>query len=76
MVFNILIFVFGSLAILSGFLVIYYHLAYQKACRNHLIRAYLLELLDQKKAAHMIIATITFSLFLILAVYKQNNLGG
>jgi hypothetical protein len=76
MVINIIIIALGIIAFVSGLSVIYYHLEYRRACRNFLIRSYLLEILEQKKAASIIIAATTFSFCVILAVYKQNYNGG
>lgn len=76
MILNITIFTLGILAFVSGMFVIYYHLEYRRACRNFLISSYLLELLDQKKVASIIIVAITFSFCVILAVFKQNYNGG
>jgi len=75
MVLEIVILLLGLVATVSAMFAIYFHLAYQKACRNFLVSSYLLELLDQKKAASIIISAGTFSMFFILAVFRQ-NLGG
>lgn len=74
---NIIVFILVVIAFTATSFIIYYHLEFKNACRKKLfVSSYNLELLDQKKTASTIIATVSLSFALIVAILKQNYIGG
>lgn len=77
MLVNLLIILLGIVGIISVVFMIYYHLEFQRACRKgYILSSYQLELLDQKKASSQIIATLSISSAMIIAILKQHYTGG
>ena len=77
MLINIIVFILVAIAITATLFAIYYHLEFQKVCRKgFFVSSYNLELLDQKKTAGILITTLTISSALIIAILKQNYIGG
>jgi len=74
---NIIIFILATIAFISIGFAIYYHLEFQKACRKgFFVSSYRIDLMDQKKTAATIVATVSLSFALIVAILKQNYIGG
>lgn len=77
MLINIIVFLLMVIAFIASSFTIYYHLEFQKACRKgFFISSYNLELLDQKKTVGMLISTVATSSALIIAILRQNYIGG
>lgn len=77
MLIDILIFVLATAGFISLISLVYYHFEYKKASRAEIfVSGYNLELLDQKKVAAQMIAILTLSSAMILAILKQHYTGG